>query len=352
MISTFAVHYAKRPAPRPSATFIVQPSLRYIMPESRRRHVEQALFRGRELTFANRAYLRTARALLITLLETDTLPRDATIAALGIKNKPAAAQIIAREPGVAAGFAEYAWFFRKQGLNVVLKKEDGDVFNTGDALVRVEGPQGKILTLERVGLNLLQRLCGIATVTRRIQERAFQRCPATRVTGTRETPWGLLDKRALHLGSGGTHRLNLADGIVIKNNHLALFHRNEERSAPAAIVKAWEKQRRARFIEVEVRTEDGAVAAGLEFTRLKKLGGSRVHDFPCFVRLDNQMPDDVRQIIVALRKARAWEAILVEASGAITEMNAELYAEAEVDVISMGALTHSCRALDLTQRPA
>jgi nicotinate-nucleotide pyrophosphorylase (carboxylating) len=322
------------------------------MPESRRRHVEQALFRGGELTFANRAYLRTVRAFLTTLLETDTLPRDATITALGIRNKPSAAQIIAREPGVAAGLAEYAWLMRKQGLHVVLKKEDGDVFNTGDSLVRVEGPQSKILTLERVGLNLLQRMCGIATVTRRIQERASQRCPATRVTGTRRAPWGLLDKKALHLGGGGTHRLNLADGIVIKNNHLALFHRIEERAAPAAIVKAWEKQRRARFIEIEVRTEDGAIAAGREFTRLKKLGGSRVHDFPCFVMLDGQMPDDVRQIIVALRRERAWDAILVEASGSITELNAELFAETEVDVISIGALTHSCKALDLSQRPA
>ena len=92
------------------------------------------------------------------------------------------------------------------------------------------------------------------------------------------------------------------------------------------------------------------IAAACEFNRLKKLGGSRVHDYPCFVMLDNQMPDDVRRIIVALRKERLWDAILVEASGGIVETNAELYAEAEVDVISIGALTHSSRALDLSQR--
>jgi len=328
----------------------MQPLLRYIMPDLRRRMVEQALFRGAELTFANKEYVRTARAILSTLLETDTLPRDATVMALGINNKPAAAEILARQPGVAAGLEEYAWLFRKQGMKIVLKKEDGDVFNTGEALARIEGPQSKILTCERVGLNLLQRMCGIATVTQRLQERAAQRCPATRITGTRKSPWGLLDKRALHLGGGGTHRLNLADGIVIKNNHLALFHRNEERAAPAAVAQAWEKQRRARFIKIEVRSEDGAIAAAREFTRLKKEGGSRVHDYPCFVMLDNQMPDDVRQIIVALRKAGVWEAILVEASGGITETNSDLYADAEVDVISIGSLTHSTRALDLSQR--
>lgn len=327
-------------------------SLRYIIPEARRRHVEQALFRGSELTFANQNYLRTVRAILTTLLETDTLPCDATVVALGVKNERAAAQIIAREPGVAAGLAEYSWLFRKQGMKVISKKEDGDLFNTGDALLRIEGRQSQILTFERVGLNLLQRMCGIATMTQRIQERASRRCPTTCITGTRKTPWGLLDKRALHLGGGGTHRLSLADGILIKHNHLALFHRKEEVAAPAAIAKAWEKQRRTRFIEVEVRSEEGAIAAAREFNRLKRLGGSRVHDYPCFVMLDNQMPDDVRRIIVALRKERLWDAILVEASGSIVETNVELYAEAEVDVISIGPLTHSSRALDLSQRPA
>jgi len=135
----------------------MQPSLRYNMPDLRRRIVEQALFRGAELTFANRDYLRTARAILITLLETDTRPRDATAVALGISSRKAAAQILAREPGVAAGLNEYAWLIRKLGLNVVLKKEDGDILNTGDALVRIEGPQNKILAAERVGLNLLDR---------------------------------------------------------------------------------------------------------------------------------------------------------------------------------------------------
>jgi nicotinate-nucleotide pyrophosphorylase (carboxylating) len=282
----------------------MKPSLRYIMPEARRRQVQQALFRGAELTFSNRDYLRTVRTILTTLLETDTLPFDSTVTALGIKNKPAAAQIIAREPGVTAGLAEYSWLFRRRGMKVDPKKEDGDVFNTGDALLRIEGRRSQILTFERVGLSLLQRMCGIATVTRRIQERAFQRRPATSIAGTRKTLWGLLDKRAVHLGGGGTHRLSLADGILIKNSHLALFHRKEEVAAPAAIAKAWAKQRRTRFIEVEVRSEAGAIAAACEFNRLKKLGGPRVRDYPCFVMLDNQMPHDVRQIIVALRKER------------------------------------------------
>ena len=85
------------------------------MPDLRRRIVEQALFRGAELTFANKDYLRTVRAILGTLLETDTLPRDATVAALGIKNKPAAAQIIAREPGVRRGWKNMRGCFASTG---------------------------------------------------------------------------------------------------------------------------------------------------------------------------------------------------------------------------------------------
>ena len=90
----------------------------------------------------------------------------------------------------------------------------------------------KLLSLERVGLNLLQRMSGIATASRCLQERAQRRNPATRIVGTRKTPWGLLDKRALHLGSGGTHRLGLGDAILIKNNHLALLASREEEAAP------------------------------------------------------------------------------------------------------------------------
>jgi nicotinate-nucleotide pyrophosphorylase len=100
-----------------------------------------------------------------------------------------------------------------------------------------------------------------------------------------------------------------------------------------------------------VRSEDGAIAAARSHAPEKE-GRSRVHDYPCLVMLDNQMPDDVRQIIVSLHKAGAWDAILAEASGNISETNADLYAEAAVDVISIGALTHSSRALDLSQRPA
>ena len=239
---------------------------------------------------------------------------------------------------------------------MTLKKEDGDVFETGEILARVAGGQNKVLSLERVGLNLLQRMCGIATTTSRLQERARRRCSATRILGTRKTPWGLLDKRAIHCGGGGTHRLGLGDGIVIKNNHLALLALREEQAVPLAIAKAWAGRRHAAFLEVEVRSEEAAIVAGQEFKRLQAeeaavpANPKKPRTCPCLLMLDNMMPEDVRNIIVAMRKQKVWDATLIEASGGISETNMELYADAEVDAISIGALTHSARALDLSQK--
>jgi len=320
------------------------------MPEERQRRIEKALFRGGNLTLDNPAYRCVLRALLGALLAPDLAPRDLTVAALGIKSRAAVAHVLAREPGVAAGLEEYAYLLEQHGVKVTLKKEDGDVFQTGDVLLRAEGGENKLLSLERVGLNLLQRMCGIATATQRLQERARRQCPATRIVGTRKTPWGLLDKRAIHLGGGGTHRLGLGDAIVVKNNHLALLARSEQQAAPLAVEKAWRSRRRAAFIEVEVRSQESALATAHAFKRWRAEAPSATREYPCLVMLDNMMPDDVRQIIVAMRREKVWEGTLVEASGGISESNMELYAAAEVDAISLGALTHSVRALDLSQR--
>ncbi|MGA7623685.1 MAG: carboxylating nicotinate-nucleotide diphosphorylase [Candidatus Acidiferrales bacterium] len=323
------------------------------MPIERQRRLEQAMFRGAQLTLENPAYVRFVKDLVNTLLDADLAPRDITVAALGIANVRTEANIIAREPGVLAGLEEYAFVLRNHGLKVTLKKEDGDVFETGDVLVRAEGTQKNLLSLERVGLNILQRMCGIATTAQRLQERARRRCSATRILGTRKTPWGLMDKRAIHLGGGGTHRLGLGDGIVIKNNHLALLARREEQAVPLALAEAWKFRRRTAFIEVEVRSQEAALVAGHTFKRLQSEAAAstrKSRECPCLVMLDNMLPEDARDTIVTMRKQRVWDAALIEVSGGISETNLELYADVEVDAISIGKLTHSCRALDLSQK--
>jgi len=317
------------------------------MNETRQQRIERALFRGASLTLDNPEYHRAVRTLTETLLQNDLGSGDLTPRALGLKDRRVSAAIVAREGGVAAGLAEAGCLLQRHGIEVRFEKDDGETFQPGDTLLRAEGSEATLLSLERVGLNLLQRMSAIATVSRCLQERVRRIGSATRVLGTRKTPWGLLDKRALHLGSGGTHRLNLGDAILIKNNHLALLASTEEEAAPIAIERSWKLRSEAAFIEVEVRSEAAARAAASAFRRVQEDAGA---EFPCLLMLDNMSPDQIRAIVGMLQREGLWESTLIEASGGISEANLEAYASCGADAISIGALTHSARALDLCQR--
>jgi len=314
---------------------------------TREQRTEKALFRGASLMLDYPEYRDTVRTFTETLLRDDLAPRDLTVAALGTSGGRAEAVILARGGGVVAGLAELAFLLRAQGVVATLEKCDGAAIRPGDLLLRAEGEKMQLLALERVGLNLIQRMSGIATAIRCLQERAKRECPATRIVGTRKTPWGLLDKRALHLGNGGTHRLGLCDAIVVKNNHLALLAAREEEAAPIAIEKAWAFRKDSAFIEVEVRGEAAARAAAETFRRLQE---NAAEEYPCLLMLDNMTPDEVGAILDMLRRENLWDHVLIEASGGISESNVEAYAARGVDAISIGALTHSARALDICQR--
>ncbi|MGA2719077.1 MAG: carboxylating nicotinate-nucleotide diphosphorylase [Candidatus Acidiferrales bacterium] len=314
---------------------------------TREQQLEKALFRGGSLTLQNPGYQHEVRTLMEELLRQDLTPRDLTVAALEIKSKPVSAVVLAREAGVAAGLEEFAFLFESRGISVRFEKKDGDVFAEDDVFLRLEGDHNTLLSLERSGLNLLQRMSGIATMTRCIQQRVRECCPSTRVVATRKTLWGLLDKRAVHLGGGGTHRLGLGDAILIKNNHLALIARREEEAAPLAIERAWLHRAEAAFIEIEVRSEWAALSAAGTFRRLQKQSGER---YPCLLMLDNLPPREINPILDSLRREHFWNYALIEASGGVSEKNAEAYADTGVDAISVGALTHSVRALDLCLR--
>jgi nicotinate-nucleotide pyrophosphorylase (carboxylating) len=314
---------------------------------TREQRTEKALFRGASLTLDHAEYRDTVRAFTETLLRADFAPRDLTVTALGTSGGRAEAVIMARAGGVVAGLAELAFLLQSHGVAATLEKRDGDAIRPDDLLLRAEGDEMQLLALERVGLNLIQRMSGIATAIRCLQERAQRHCPATRIVGTRKTPWGLLDKRALHLGNGGTHRLGLGDAIVVKNNHLALLAAREEEAAPIAIEKAWAFRKDSAFIEVEVRGEAAARAASEAFRRVQE---NAAEEYPCLLMLDNMTPDQVGAILDTLRRENLWDHVLIEASGGISESNVEAYAARGVDAISIGALTHSARALDICQR--
>lgn len=314
---------------------------------SREIRVEQALFRGTGLNLQNPAYRAAFRSILDSLLLTDVGQGDITFESLGIADSASTAVVLARESGVAAGLEEAAALYTEQGLEAHLEKQDGDTFAAGETLLRIGGSRSQLLAFERVTLNLMQRMSGIATATRRLCDLARATAPSVRVIGTRKTPWGLLDKRALHLGGGGTHRLGLADAILIKNNHLALLSPREESAAALAVERAWRHKDRAAFIEVEVRSAASAIAAAESFRDL--LAQSR-DSYPCLILLDNMQPAQMAATIAELDARDLRDSVLLEASGNVDESNIASYASSGVDAISSGALTHSPRALDLSQR--
>jgi nicotinate-nucleotide pyrophosphorylase (carboxylating) len=328
----------------------------------RRAQIKRAFFRGDELHLANPRYLAAVGAMLDELADEDAGGGDLTVQALGLGSDRATGRVLAKEPGVVAGIEEYCWLMGCHGVAVVPHKKDGDAAASGETVLEIGGERGALLAYERVGLNLLQRMSGIATMTRSFQD-VVDRCNRdAHVVGTRKTPWGLLDKRAVHLGGGGTHRLSLADAILIKNNHLALLADSEEEAVSEAIRRVWPLRRQSAFIEVEVRGRNSALAAARAFRDLQRRDvaeGSRGTSLrteamacSCVLMLDNVPAEEASRIVAALGKESLRENILIEASGNISEENIAAYAGCGVDVISIGALTHSPRVLDLCQRLA
>jgi nicotinate-nucleotide pyrophosphorylase (carboxylating) len=314
---------------------------------TREQRVKQTFFRGDSLTVQNSGYRQSVLALTSALLQDDLAAGDLTSAAIELPPTRVSAAVIARESGIVAGLQEFALIYRNHGIDVVLEKADGDAIHSGDSVLLAQGEETKLLALERVGLNLLQRMSGIATASHCVQERLRQSGSETAVVGTRKTPWGMLDKRALHLGGVGTHRLSLGEAILIKNNHLKLLADRDEDAAPLAIERAWRMRGKSAFIEVEVRDESAARTAAAAFRDLQEASGE---EYPCVLMLDNIAPDQISAVLDMLRRENLFDSTLVEASGGISEANAGEYAATGVDAISIGALTHSIRALDLCQR--
>lgn len=317
-----------------------------LMGNTRQELLKQAFFRGEALTLEDPRYLRWVQIFSEGLLETDLGQGDLTVQALMSGRERGRAEIVAHETGVLAGLAEIVWFYTRHGLAVERLKADGESVRSGETVLRAEGSLQILLALERTGLNLLQRMSGIATFTRRLQERILHRSPTTFVVATRKTPWGLLDKRAVHLGGGGTHRLGLWDAILIKNNHLKALASSEEEAIPLAVKRAWSHRGKAGFIEVEVTGLPGALAAARTFQELQN---GQADPPPCVAMLDNVSPEDAERIILSLKDQGLYDHVLIEASGRVSGETIEAYAAAGVDAISIGALTHSSKALDLHQ---
>jgi len=269
---------------------------------------------------------------------------DVTTEALIPGDQQGTGLIVAKEEGILAGIEAAKQVFLRVDpeLKVRILLEDGARVKPGSKVAKVSGSIASILKAERVALNFLQRLSGIASETNRYVARVGGL--PVRIMDTRKTTPGLrsLEKYAVSVGGGRNHRMNLSDGILIKDNHLVAL-RSQGLNIKEIIAKArqnaplslrGEKRRsnlqaRQTQVEVEVRTvseASEAVEAGADI-----------------IMLDNMNPEDMREAVKSIN-GRA----LIEASGGITLDNVRAVAETGVDFISIGALTHSARALDIS----
>ena len=269
------------------------------------------------------------RAVAVALAE-DAAWRDVTTSALVPPDQQGQAVIVVKAEGVLAGLpvAESVFHAVDGSLALEAALPEGARLSPGQAVARVSGALNPILRAERVALNFLQRLSGVATATAGLAE-ALEGLPA-RLLDTRKTTPGLraLEKYAVRVGGGHNHRFSLADGVLIKDNHLAALEARGEGIAGAVRLARLGSPHTLR-VEVEVTTVDQALEA--------LAAGAEV------LLLDNMELEDMRRV-VGVARGRA----LTEASGGVTLDNVRAVAETGVDFVSAGAITHSAPALDMS----
>jgi nicotinate-nucleotide pyrophosphorylase (carboxylating) len=255
---------------------------------------------------------------------------DVTTEALIPADRRGTGFIVAKKEGILAGINVAKQVFQRVDpeLTVEVLLEDGAGVKPGSKLANVSGSIASILKAERVALNFLQRLSGIASETNRYVE-TVKGLPV-RIMDTRKTAPGLrsLEKHAVKAGGGENHRMSLGDGILIKDNHLAAL-RSRGLNIKQIVARARQNSPQRLPVEVEV----GTVSEALEAAE----AGADI------VMLDNMSLEDMRKAVKSIH-GRA----LVEASGGIMLDNVRAVAETGVDLISIGALTHSARALDIS----
>jgi nicotinate-nucleotide pyrophosphorylase (carboxylating) len=265
-------------------------------------------------------------------LDEDLGNGDATSDALIESSQRGSASIRAKASGILAGVdvAKHVFLKVDPGLKVNILIQDGTALKPGEAIARVEGKIASILKAERTVLNFLQHLSGIATETARYVE--MTRGLPAKIVDTRKTIPGLrmLEKYAVTMGGGKNHRMHLGDAILIKDNHLKALSR-QGLSIKDIVAQARSKNPSRLKIEVEVKSAEEAVEAADAKADI--------------VMLDNMSLEDMDKT-VKLIKGRCT----IEASGGVSLDNVRAIAEIGVDIISIGALTHSPKALDINMK--
>jgi nicotinate-nucleotide pyrophosphorylase (carboxylating) len=264
---------------------------------------------------------------ILAFLDEDLGSGDITSESVISDKSQARAVIVAKEAGVVAGTGEAGLLFNHFGLAYGFKKEDGERIADGEVLAEISGNARCLLAVERLVLNLISRLSGIATLTSYFA--SVCKPYGVAVMATRKTTPGFreFEKRAVEAGGGLRHRDGLYDGVLIKDNHLAL--EGLEDAIRNAKIKASDF-----LIEVEVTTTEDAIKAAKE--------GAEI------VMLDNFSAKGAKDAVERLKKQRLREQVTIELSGGINKGNIEDYAKAGADRISLGKLTTDARWLDFS----
>jgi len=259
--------------------------------------------------------------LLLRYVDEDSPFGDATSESI-IPDIRCLAVIKAEREGIVAGLDEAGMLFSYYGTEVEFTAHDGDRVRPGDLLLELAGRARAILLVERTALNIIGRMSGIATRTSKIAAMVASVNPGCRIAATRKTSPGfrLFDKKAVVIGGGDPHRSSLSDGILIKDNHLALVSLEDA-------VRAAKNSTKYKIIEVEAESPADA--------RRAVRAGAHI------VMLDNMSVDEIRSTLAILEEEGLRKKCTIEISGGIDERTILDFAALDVDVISLGSLTHT-----------
>ena len=269
-------------------------------------------------------------------LREDRSEYDITTQSTVLKEQVGKGVLRFKQNGTLAGMKAAETAFKYMDPDIQLSKvlPDGTQVKNGSTIAIVEGTLQGILSAERVALNLLQRLSGVATLTAQMVSQLSQ-YPNVSIVDTRKTTPGLrsLERYAVRCGGGSNHRDNLQDGVLIKDNHIAAA---QKRGVGISDLIASVRKQIPHTLQIEIEADTP------ELAEQAVLAGADI------VMLDNMTPDTMEKIIQSARKSQRAEHVMFEASGGITNDTIKAVAAAGVNLISVGALTHSAAAVDIS----
>ncbi len=295
-------------------------------------------FWDRKSFFKTKEYYSSVKNLINEKIKEDFDGGDITTDSLIDKNKEIKAVILSRGEGIVAGIEEVSLMLNEEKVTVL--KKDGNEVKNKDIILEINGNARKILAYERTLLNIMQRMSGIVTAVYNIKKSIKNNCL---IAATRKTLFPLMDKKAVSVGGSLTHRLTLNDAALIKHTHMKIINNDLENA-----LRLTAENDRIKYIEIEIKNEAEALKAAEAISNLKseKLFAIMFDNMECSM-IRNSI-NEINNMINKNNDEKLKNKILFEASGEVNENNIEEYSKTGVDVVSIGLITHSSKAVDMS----